>query len=220
MKKRIIEIPITTYAINGEVFDSRIKKQKRFMYFLTLINVILFCSSLYFFSFCLNGEVVEEKQKEIIQVSTTNADVEPNVEALTVPDEVTGEFKTYMDYRTITSRSSIQWQLQQQANTNEVGLREIEGRVLVAVGTHYAEKAGQILRIHLDTGIVFEAIVGDIKQDKHTDETNRYVVKNGNIVEFIVDKNKINNTTKVTGDVSYCGYEGKVIKIEKLEGGE
>ena len=135
---------------------------------------------------------------------------------LELPTEATGEFKTYMDYRKITDKTSKQWNLQQLATTNEKGFRVFNGRYLVAVGSYYANEVGKELRITLDNGFVFYAMVGDIKMDIHTDANNQYVPINGNIVEFIVDIDKLDPITKKLGDVSNLGFEGKIVKIEEV----
>ena len=135
---------------------------------------------------------------------------------LELPTEATGEFKTYMDYRKITDKSSKQWALQQLATTNEKGFRVFNGRYLVAVGSYYANEVGKELKITLDNGFVFYAMVGDIKMDIHTDANNQYVPINGNIVEFIVDTNKLDSMTKKLGNVSNLGFEGKIVRIEEV----
>ena len=135
---------------------------------------------------------------------------------LELPTEATGEFKTYMDYRKIKDKTSKQWNLQQLATTNEKGFRVFNGRYLVAVGTYYATEVGKELKITLDNGFVFYAMVGDIKMDIHTDANNQYIPINGNIVEFIVDTNKLDPKTKKLGDVSNSGFEGKIVRIEEV----
>lgn len=135
---------------------------------------------------------------------------------LELPAEATGEFKTYMDYRKIKDKTSKQWNLQQLATTNEKGFRIFNGRYLVAVGTYYATEVGKELKITLDNGFVFYAMVGDIKMDIHTDANNQYIPINGNIVEFIVDTNKLDPKTKKLGDISNSGFEGKIAMIEEV----
>lgn len=135
---------------------------------------------------------------------------------LELPAEATGEFKTYMDYRKIKDKTSKQWNLQQLATTNEKGFRVFNGRYLVAVGSYYANEVGKELKITLDNGFVFYAMVGDIKMDIHTDANNQYIPINGNIVEFIVDTNKLDPKTKKLGDISNSGFEGKIAMIEEV----
>jgi hypothetical protein len=135
---------------------------------------------------------------------------------LELPTEATGEFKTYMDYRKIKDKTSKQWNLQQLATTNEEGFRVFNGRYLVAVGTYYATEVGKELKITLDNGSIFYAMVGDIKIDIHTDANNQYIPMNGNIVEFIVDTDKLDPKTKKLGDISNSGFEGKIAMIEEV----
>ena len=136
---------------------------------------------------------------------------------LDLPEEADGKFKTYMDYRKITDKSSKQWALQEQAWTEGRGFRKIGEHFLVAVGTFYADEVGKELLIELEDGQRIKAIVGDIKQDKHTDPTNRYVPVNGNIVEFIVDVEKLNPEVIKRGDVSWLGLNGKIKSIWEVE---
>ncbi len=154
------------------------------------------------------------KVEEIIDVQEDKELYSYNT--LELPTEATGEFKTYMDYRKITDKTSKQWNLQQLATTNEKGFRVFNGRYLVAVGTYYANEVGKELKITLDNGFVFYAIVGDIKMDMHTDANNQYIPINGNIVEFIVDTNKLDPITKKLGDVSNLGFKGKIVRIEEV----
>lgn len=139
-----------------------------------------------------------------------------NYGLMELPKDATGEFKTYMDFRKITNKSSKQWALQQLAETDENGFRVFNGKYLVAVGTYYAKDVGKEMRITLEDGKEVYVIIGDIKQDIHTDKNNQYVPANGNIVEFIVDVNKLDPLTKKLGNVSNSGLEGKISMIEEV----
>lgn len=152
--------------------------------------------------------------EEIIDVQEDKELYSYNI--LELPTEATGEFKTYMDYRKITDKSSKQWALQQLAETDENGFRVFNGKYLVAVGTYYSKDVGKEMRITLEDGKKINVIIGDIKQDIHTDKNNQYVPVNGNIVEFIVDTDKLDPLTKKLGDVSNSGLEGKIVMIEEV----
>lgn len=133
--------------------------------------------------------------------------------------EIDTSFKTYMDYKTITDKKSSQWELQQQAHTDENGLRAIGERYCVAVGTYYADECGKIFQITLEDGTEFEVIVSDIKNDKHTDKKNMYVPMkngNGNLLEFIVDTDFLSDEIKKLGDVSNLGLIGNVESIKGI----
>lgn len=128
-----------------------------------------------------------------------------------------GEFKTYMDYRTITNETSTQWYMQQAAWTAPNGIRCYGDRYMVAMGTYYSSQCGDKFDITLDTGQIIYVIIGDVKADCDTDVTNMYVEKNGNVVEFIVDVDVLDETTLQMGDLSYSGFEGGIVDIVKVE---
>ena len=86
-------------------------------------------------------------------------------------------------------------------------------RVLITGGSG---QVGKELKITLDNGFVFYVMVGDIKMDMHTDANNQYVPINGNIIEFIVDIDKLDPKTKKLGDISNLGFEGKIVRIEEV----
>ena len=156
-------------------------------------------------------EILNQENKEELQSNKANY----NYEIKYIPD-IDNSFKTYMSYKAISNKSSNQWKLQQLAYTDDKGFRKIDNYYLVAVGTYYSEKVGTKLRITLEDNKVIDAIVGDIKKDIHTDSNNQYVLKNGNMIEFIVDIDKLEKLSKKMGDVSYSGMKGKIIKIEEL----
>lgn len=139
-----------------------------------------------------------------------------NTLEMALPYGVDGSFKTYMDYRAITNKRSWQWGLQTRAYTNNEGFRMIDDKYLVALGTYYSNGYGEEFIITLNNGKQLNVMVGDIKANRHTDSTNRYIVRNGNIVEFIVDTNMLNNMSRRMGNVSYSGLHGGITKIEKI----
>lgn len=140
----------------------------------------------------------------------------PSVE-YEVPEAESGQ-KTFMDYRAITSRTSDQYALQQNAATDGNGFRRINDFYLVAMGTFYSEKCGKTFEIALDNGTVFSVMVGDIKQDAHTDELHQH--RNGNVLEFIVDSDTIGSDCRLMGDMSYTvgmNLHGKIMSIKGID---
>lgn len=128
-----------------------------------------------------------------------------------------GKFKTYMDYRTITRRDSAQYQLQQLAWTDADGFRRYEQYYLIALGTAYGNTIGQTYEITLSSGRVFLGMLGDVKADEHTDRTHKYIEMNGNVVEFIIDRKKMDADVLTGGDISPLGFDGAVTKIRKVD---
>jgi hypothetical protein len=130
-------------------------------------------------------------------------------------------FKSYMDYRTITDRTSKQWGLQQKAYTDSNGLRRVGNYYCVALGTSLGGQVGDVFGITFDNGSRIEVILADIKDDRHTDTSNSFVELGGdrvNVVEFIVDTHRLPYLARVMGDISYIGYgfEGHILQVERI----
>lgn len=146
-------------------------------------------------------------------------------ETLDVPT-CNSEFKTYMDYRCITDKTSAQYELQQFAWTDEDGFRRISDDYIVAMGTYYSKNVGDRFKITLDTDNEITVIIGDIKQDAHTDYFNQYtpiydengIFFSGNVLEFIVDTDVLPKIPRRLGTVSYFDYlKGNIKSIERIE---
>lgn len=130
-------------------------------------------------------------------------------------------FKAYMDYRTITDTESVQYAMQQNAWTDDRGLRRTEDDYLVAMGTGWLEAGcGERFIVALESGSVFTVRVGDIKADQHTDETHRYrsCGSGANVLEFIVDTGNLSGEARNAGTVSvYPELSGNITAIVPAE---
>lgn len=115
------------------------------------------------------------------------------------------DFKSYMDYRTLTLQGSVQVKLQKQASTDANGFRKWKGRYMVALGSYWA-KPGDLVTITLQNGQVIKAVVGDQKADAHTDAKNQFHVKDGSFVEFIVDTPRLAGMITTMGNCSYATH--------------
>ena len=150
---------------------------------------------------------VEEMQNEIV-VEIENAKSE------IIADNY-GTFKSFMYYTSLSS-SSKQGQIQKSATTDSNGLRKIGDMYIIATGSYYGN-VGDILEVTLSNGNSFLAVKGDMKADKDTDENNQVCIHDGSVIEFIVDKDKLNPSIKKLGDVSALDYfKGSITKIEVL----
>lgn len=124
-------------------------------------------------------------------------------------------FKSYMSYRAITNTASDQYKLQQIAETGNYGIRTVEGRYCVALGTYYSTKIGTKFDLIMENGHTIHCVLADSKADIHTDSTNR-MSSNGCISEFVVDMNSLDGTCRKMGDMSYApsgGLQGRVSEI-------
>ena len=125
-------------------------------------------------------------------------------------------FKSFMSYKTITDKSSRQYELQKEyAYTGDYGVRKVNGRFCVAIGTAFDVKTGTYFDLILENGTVIPCIVGDIKAENHTLSDNITTAKNGCVSEFIVDIRKLKRNIKTHGDVSYAesSWNSPVVKI-------
>jgi hypothetical protein len=131
-------------------------------------------------------------------------------------------FKSYTDYRCITDRTSPQWAVREQCFTDEDGMRRIEapnGEIdyIVALGSAYTTTVGDRFIFTLDTGATFTATVGDLKQDRHTDPSHRYIERDGNVAEFHIDSEAVSARVLQMGDVSWVdGLSGQIVRIQKI----
>ena len=118
-------------------------------------------------------------------------------------------FKSWMDYRSITSKSSKQYQLQQKAITdNNYGFRMIDGYLLVAMGQQYGS-VGKKYIIQFENGTVINAMIGDIKHQGCTSS-------DGSMIEFIIDKEVLPEFIKKSGDFNRI-FGGSIVSIREVE---
>jgi len=167
-----------------------------------------------------NNALASQIQELIAQIEKLEAKkVEEEKEEGKVTQPITPpkrDFKSFMSYKAITSKSSKQWQLQQEAITNEDGIRCIDGIPLVAIGTGWGLSVGDIAMVACENGNSFKIMVGDIKSDKHTDAEHK-TSGSGCRCEFIVDISKLNSKVKVMGNMSTLPkYSGYVVDITKV----
>jgi len=169
----------------------------------------------------MNEELISDKENLMRLVKELEKDkLKPpnrNMISRNVPEN--NSKKTYMDYRKITDTSSEQYKLQQNKDcyTTDTGFRKVNEYYCIAVGTHYSNNIGDKLIIHMENGESFKAIVADIKDDKHTDETNRQHRKDGSVIEFVVDTRKLPELVRKMGDISYMNetFKGEIKAIIK-----
>lgn len=124
--------------------------------------------------------------------------------------------KTYEPYTTITSVNSWQYKLQQKAYTNEDGFRMINGRYMIATGSGVSHDIGRYIDIVLENGTVIPCVIGDAKDDAHTDQEFHIMTKKSHCVsEFLVDESVMNLDLLLSGNMSNYREEwnSKVVKF-------
>jgi hypothetical protein len=165
----------------------------------------------------ISSEIEKSKEETETKSETENiVDVENDCsyQEYTIPSN--SGFKSYMSYLAITSKSSPQYKLQNQfAYTGQYGIRQVDGRFCVAIGTFSNATVGTYVDLILENGIVIPCIVGDFKANVHTDSSNIITVHNGCVSEFLVDTSSLHTTAKKMGNISYCesGWNSPVKSI-------
>lgn len=135
-------------------------------------------------------------------------------------------FKSYMPYalsngKSIFISTSKQKLLQDNyAYDGSYGIRMINGRYCVAIGSHFTTNIGQYFDLVLENGVVIPCVLADAKADVHTDSSNIFTLHNNCCSEFIVNNNILDNNAKKYGDISKCTEEwespvDKIIIYEK-----
>ncbi len=126
--------------------------------------------------------------------------------------------KSYMPFsvgdRSIFSKSSNQYKLQELCYTGNYGIRQYKERYCVAIGSHFNTSIGQYFDLILENGVVIPCVMADQKADCHTDSNNIITISNGCMTEFVVDTNELYNDAKIMGDISYCTDEWKSRVVE------
>lgn len=129
-------------------------------------------------------------------------------------------FKSYMDYSTITAKSSPQYKIQHNfAYTDGNGLRLANQRYCIALGSAVNTKIGQYVDVVLANGTVINCIYADQKADIHTNADNLTTTANGCVSEFLVDYPSLNGTAKQMGDVSWIRdeWQSAVVELRVLD---
>lgn len=121
----------------------------------------------------------------------------------------TSSFKSWMDYRAITSIGSAQFKLQLKATTDPYyGFRMIDGYIAVAMGSQYGPVGTKYI-IEFEDGKVIQAIIGDIK---HLGCQS----KDGSMLEFIIDSKSIPILQKTSGNFNSV-FNGSISMIREVE---
>ena len=129
-----------------------------------------------------------------------------------IPYTSKSTFKSYMDKKAVTDTNSNQYKLLQQSKLVE-GLYYYQDRVCVAMSSYFGS-VGDVLRITLSSGQVFECVLADIKQDIHVNSNGEHHT-DGSVIEFVVDVDTLNNESKVMGSLNNL-YNGSIVKVEKV----
>lgn len=115
-------------------------------------------------------------------------------------------FKSYMDYRAVTTKSSPAYRLTRESHISSEGICLYDDRYLIAIGLHFNAKVGDYVDLTLANGTVIKCVVGDRKSWRDTDSSMIFT-KNDCMSEFIVNEDYLSTIVKHKGDISYAHDE-------------
>ena len=128
------------------------------------------------------------------------------------PSSLDTGFRSWMPYTALASGTS-QYNVIHKASPNKYGILEYEERAVVAVGFGWGLKIGDTATVTTTNG-TYKIVVGDWKARCDTDDSNKVTTSNGCVVEFIVDRNSLDQRIKTSGSVASINkYSGKVLDI-------
>lgn len=229
---------MTNRKTTGNITPPRpVRKYRDQRMTLILIAFALFCAFTLSMATLIRINLEQRLQSTLLELETTQAENDSlwiTILALqTENDELSAEYKTilllwknqenetreicsnsifksWMDYRAITSKSSMQYQLQQSATTDKnYGFRTIDGYLLVAMGPQYGPVGSKYI-IQFEDGKVINAMIGDIKHEGCTSTSDN------SMLEFIVDKTILPTSVKRSGNFDSV-FNGPIIQIREVE---
>lgn len=177
----------------------------------------------------VNYQTIEE-----VEVNEDNSDLESDSDKNDIPNIYLSEyelydtpdnchFKSFMDYRTITDKTSKQFDMQDNEAYTDVntGLRMVNDRYCIAVGSYYTKTIGKKIDVVLENGTIIPCIFAEAKSDEHTDKLTHRQNPNGSVIEFIVDTPLLDNKVIHSGNIESVNdyFKGEIveIRVEKEE---
>ena len=145
----------------------------------------------------LNLDITVESK----DIDKLEASLEPEYIEYDVPTN--NSFKSYMDAKYISAKSSAQYKLKSKYELDNAGIYKVDDRYCIAVGSYYCTDIGTRIDLVMKNGSVIECILADCKANKDTDSTNRQN-PNGSIIEFVVCEKWLLPEIKRMGDCSYA----------------
>ena len=136
---------------------------------------------------------------------------------------ISTDWYVYMDVDSITDDTSKQYRLKSEYWILD-GICCHNSDYVVAMGSGYAE-VGDRFEIETDTGNEYTVFVGELKSDSDTDQTTHtyspvYIdgeLKYANIIEFLVETDKLDEKVKKTGNLRGKYFlNGNITRLTKI----
>lgn len=164
-----------------------------------IIDTLVFNTKIKFSIYDDNWLVIEHNGKHCY-VAKKYVSTEANKYNIVKIPENSG-FKSYMSYTAITNKTSNQYELQLEAHTGNYGIRMVDDRYCVVVGSYFNKKVGDYFDLILENGTIIKCVLGDVKSSVHTLD-NDITSFNGCVSEFIIDNKYLHNDIKTSGNIS------------------
>lgn len=132
-----------------------------------------------------------------------------------IPEPYGTEY-SYMGWQMITSPSSKQYKLREEAGMNfdENGFGKINDRYVIACTSTFGQ-VGDYIDWELDNGTTIETVIGDIK-NQNDEGCNEWGHRNGLcVIEFVVDKKSWYGTGKYPTDF-HSEWDGRTIRATNV----
>ena len=140
------------------------------------------------------------------------------MEVLTVKDVPYSS--TYKGKKTFEGSDKItnwsQYDLLKISSCNSEGFMIYDDRYLVALGSYFTKDIGQYFDLVLENGTIIPCILGDVKNDIHTDNTyHAFTVASDDCSEFIIKGDVLSKKIWKAGDVSvaYSEWDSPVRQV-------
>lgn len=153
-----------------------------------------------------------------ISVEGTDVEVVAEEEPVWVEMDVPSgnSFKSYMDYRKVTDKTSPQYSFLQACEDSACGIMLSDGRYCIALGSYYATEIGTRVDLVMENSSIVPCVVADCKNNDHTDASNQQHLVDKSVVEFVVNTDNLSDYVRYTrGDCSYADsrLEGEISAI-------
>lgn len=160
-----------------------------------------------------------------LEKTTSSSGSEQTASPITAGDTIKiksglGSVHTYMGWQKITSTSSTQYKLREQAGMNfdSEGFGKINGRYVIACTTTYGT-VGDYIDFYQEDGTIIPCIIGDIKNQDDSG-CNKWGHDNGHcIIEFIVNKDTWYSPPHANPGTSSCHPEWNKNLTKAVNGG-
>ena len=152
-----------------------------------------------------------------LKLKAYHASLETKVEDILISRPIehepcsTNSQKTYMDYRTITDKSSVQYNfIQENMEVRKGYLMDSNGYIGVALGSWFGD-IGQRLVFTLEDGKEIYVVKVEEKDDEHTINGCEHSI-DGSVIEFVIDTKEFK-----VGENGYI-FNGNFDNVEWFKG--